>query len=1056
MSRISEKQIFLGFPRPILMSQTITDHRDDRAADVEVKEQPPSHLKLGKLIEQAGGLLPSQGPLGGFAFLNPLQGLEDLPFPQGMLKGSRLYGCQPYLRESVYREKLASGRIVLEDVKKSLSKELGDSANTPVVPSGTRFDLRLAMMEYPVRSAPTEELRWFIAETDALTRFAADVPPALRKKFVEETRHWIMRDVLNEVDTTDGGSSRSVRRAQALIADLVKRFGKPSQEDWDGRKWESFAFHVLWRVCRQGVELAHRPTHATLPLVRHRDFLYEAAGEDSDLLVHPVLIRFCASFSDQGISTWMLPDRERGFFRSFSALYREAGGHRERWMETLPEELRRIQVEKLSPMESLLESLEILGVEESEWPEFIEASLLALRGWAGIIWQMEVREDRVPKPAPKGSLIEFLAVRLLLERLALRYLCRKSPNVCNEVGELRKTARDRMSQKHVPSLEQRTFSVFQLAQVMGWNPSSLLQLNPPAWTSLVTEIESFPQLERRRIFQLAFEQRFLVQTLDALPARKPQSKPRATPPRFQSVYCIDAREESFRRHLEEIAPDAETFGAAGFFGVAMYFRGIADAHFVAQCPIVVRPKHWVVEDMLFPFEKTHQFRSRSRRVLGLAAHQVHLDSRSFAPGAILSAGLGTLASIPLVMRVLFPEFTAKVRRAFGRIVAPPMMTRLRLERTGPTAGPENGGIGFSIEEMAGMGERMLRDIGLTSGFSRLVFFIGHGSACQNNPHKSTYDCGACTGNPGGQNGRALAAMLNNPRVRDILASHGLVVPADTMFLGGLHNTADDTVTFFDLDQLPKSHFDDFEAARQTFDAVCRRNSHERCRRFFSAPLDLSIDEAHRHVKDRSEDLAQTRPEFGNASNAICIVGRRSRSQGLYLDRRSFMQSYDPTQDTPDHSILERILSAVVPVCSGINMQYYLSAVDSPGWGCGTKLPHNVVSLLGVMDGASSDLRCGLPGQSVEIHEPVRLLFVIETTPEGILQIMKRNAVIGRILGNGWAQLAVLDPNSNRIHVYSNGEFQLYEPSVTEIPRASSSIEWYRGWRDHLPFAVIDG
>ena len=185
---------------------------------------------------------------------------------------------------------------------------------------------------------------------------------------------------------------------------------------------------------------------------------------------------------------------------------------------------------------------------------------------------------------------------------------------------------------------------------------------------------------------------------------------------------------------------------------------------------------------------------------------------------------------------------------------------------------------------------------------------------------------------------------------------------------------------------------------------------------------------------RCEDLAQTRPEFGNASNAICFVGRRGRTRGLYLDRRCFQNSYDPTQDNGEYAILARILAAAVPVCEGINMQYYLSYVDSPGWACGTKLPHNVTSLLGVMNGAASDLRPGLPWQSVEIHEPVRLLFVIETTPEGMLLIMERNPMVGNILKNAWAQLAVLDPHSSEIQLYDpdDHQFHVYQPEATEL------------------------
>jgi len=210
----------------------------------------------------------------------------------------------------------------------------------------------------------------------------------------------------------------------------------------------------------------------------------------------------------------------------------------------------------------------------------------------------------------------------------------------------------------------------------------------------------------------------------------------------------------------------------------------------------------------------------------------------------------------------------------------------------------------------------------------------------------------------------------------------------------------------------------------------------------------------KHVEGRSQDLAQTRPEFGNASNAITFVGRRSRVRGLFLDRRCFLHSYDPEADDAQSTILGRILGAVVPVCSGINLQYFFSYIDSPGWGCGTKLPHNITSLMGVMDGAASDLRTGLPWQGVEIHEPVRSLFVIETTEEGIRQIMARSEVVRNIIQNGWIQLALLDANSNQIRVYREDQFHQYEPSVTDLPKASSSADWYRGWREHLEFAQI--
>ena len=129
-------------------------------------------------------------------------------------------------------------------------------------------------------------------------------------------------------------------------------------------------------------------------------------------------------------------------------------------------------------------------------------------------------------------------------------------------------------------------------------------------------------------------------------------------------------------------------------------------------------------------------------------------------------------------------------------------------------------------------------------------------------------------------------------------------------------------------------------------------------------------------------------------------------------------------------------------------------MDNVGWGSGSKLPHNVSALLGVMDGAASDLRTGLPWQMVESHEPVRIFFIVETTVEAMLQIMERIESIGKLCRNRWVRLAVLDPAANELSVFRSGEFRPYQPQAEVLPKASSSVDWYRGWRDHLEFAEI--
>ena len=525
-------------------------------------------------------------------------------------------------------------------------------------------------------------------------------------------------------------------------------------------------------------------------------------------------------------------------------------------------------------------------------------------------------------------------------------------------------------------------------------------------------------------------------------------------PAYQIVCCIDEREESFRRHLEEFDPDCETLGMAGFFGVAMYYRGAADAHFTPLCPVNIKPQHYVIEEPLYSAAEAERRRSRARQRIGRATHEAHLGSRSFLAGFVTTLA-GSLAAFPMVARILFPRTTSRLRRLVGGIVSTPG-TQLRIERIDPEPGSSNGQLGYSIDEMANIVEGGLRAIGLgrTERLSPLVVICGHGSASLNNPHEAAHDCGACGGGRGGPNARAFAQMANDLRVRRLLEARGLSIPDSTYFVGCYHNTCDDSVTWYDLDRIPVAHRELFERSRESIGEARRRSAHERCRRFESAELSLSVNDALRHVEGRAEDLSQTRPEYGHATNALCFVGRRHWSRGLFLDRRAFLTSYDPTQDDERSSILERLLQAVIPVCAGINLEYYFSYVDPTGYGCGTKLPHNITGLLGVMDGAASDLRPGLPWQMVEIHEPVRLLFVIESTPAALRRIIDDNEAIGQLVNGDWVQLAVLDAETSVIQRYVNGQFEPYVPEPRQLPIEESSLDWYRGWRDHLGFASI--
>jgi uncharacterized protein YbcC (UPF0753/DUF2309 family) len=335
-----------------------------------------------------------------------------------------------------------------------------------------------------------------------------------------------------------------------------------------------------------------------------------------------------------------------------------------------------------------------------------------------------------------------------------------------------------------------------------------------------------------------------------------------------------------------------------------------------------------------------------------------------------------------------------------------------------------------VEEMAARVEALLRSIGLLKDHAPIVYVIAHGSSSANNPHHGAHDCGACSGRPGSVNARVYAFMANHTKVREILKTKEIVISPDTQFVGGLHDTASDEIAFYDTDRLTDRNQKAHATNVTFFEKALDLNAKERSRRFASINTKKSLKHVREEIRKRSVSLFEPRPELGHGTNTLCIVGRRDMTKNLFLDRRAFLNSYDYTTD-PEGKILVNVMKPLGPVCGGINLEYYFSRVDNHKLGAGTKLPHNVMGLIGVANSSDGDLRPGLPVQMIEVHDPVRLLIIVEHFPEVVLKTIQSVPEMYEWFINEWVHLVAIHPETKEFHYFKEGSFSRYTPLQKE-------------------------
>jgi uncharacterized protein YbcC (UPF0753/DUF2309 family) len=484
-------------------------------------------------------------------------------------------------------------------------------------------------------------------------------------------------------------------------------------------------------------------------------------------------------------------------------------------------------------------------------------------------------------------------------------------------------------------------------------------------------------------------------------------------PEAQLVFCIDTRSELIRRHVESKG-NYETFGYAGFFGIAMDYESLNDGIIRKACPPIVSSAYTVSETA--QANRDEQF-SVYKKKIEISHFGVYFLKRmkNMLPSAFgYVEGSGFFYGLSLIGRTLLPRQLYKATNQKASKME--MMCQLDINK----AGKEDVlPLGITLEEKVGIVKSAFDLMGWKQ-FAPLVIFAGHGSHSANNPFGSSLDCGACAASPGRHNARMLAKLANLPDVRKALTdSHNLMIPQNTIFIGAEHNTTTDDIVLFDS-EIPESHKTLVQTLKTNLLKAQKTATQDRL-----GSKGNSVASA----QQKANDWGETRPEWGLAKNAGFIVGPRSLTKNTNLGSRCFLHSYDWEMDK-EGKALEGIMQGPMVVTQWINNHYYFSTVDNNTYGGGSKITHNITGKFGVVQGNGGDLKKGLPLQSlfgsddVMYHQPLRLSVMIQAPTTRVSEILIRNENLKTLLDNEWIYLMVMDPTQKN-----------------QILRYTKSIQW---------------
>ena len=1010
-------------------------------------------LNIRTLVYVAGEVTPFFWPMRTFIHHNPLYGLEHLKFEQAVAEGERLFHGRGYLDRAQYQRFLAQGRIEVDALTDQVQRFL---VGRPAVEGLESHALLMALL---TRSDPTHEVTATLAD-------AADVQAVLNGAVLPERP--VDEDALAAIVKADAGPTRPLyasvdalfgteigKTLDELVIKSCLDFFDEGQSVWHMPDRSQGLFQAWSAVARRNLRLFIRGLHIKRIL---------AVDETPEGVISSVM-------TELGVpeDAWMdYFTAELTRLHGWAGFIRwRTGAKRHYWSQRYPADL----VDYLAIRLVLGLALLREHAQRRKTPVNVEALATFIDGRAGEAYLRRELHGGHVLPALAHAIEDALDSRSAsrIAKCLPRYLVRKREEEARRIAaRLRRLAAAagqgealrRLSSPAIAQLldmlarfEAGEGAIWLKAQEAHYMKRLLrgidLAVTPPRekrpFAQAMFCIDVRSERIRRHLEKVGDYQTFGIAGFFGIPVgfiglekgSETHLCPVVVAPKNLVVeldIVRSADHEALFSVLEHVFHELKasvlspyiTVEAIGLlFGLDMFGKSLMPRayHRWRSRLHPDKPDSRLLLDKLSREQADSIIRSLQRamivkavvRELGIQREaitdEIIRDLRETALGH--REGQTELAR---KLRMAEPAETRLIERLRTVYRVDAGYAQLQLERLGR--------IGFTQDEQVNYVSVALRSIGLTQGFSRFVLLIGHGSQSENNPYESALDCGACGGNHGLVNARVLAQIANKPAVRTRLREQGIDIADDTWFVPAQHNTTTDELKLHDLDLLPPGHLVYLDRLSNGLQAASRLCAAERLPTLESESGKQDPAHAYRSAQRNASDWSQVRPEWGLSRNAAFVIGRRDLTAKLDLEGRSFLQSYDYRHD-PKGRLLENILAGPLVVGQWINMEHYFSTVDNERYGSGSKVYHNVAGRFGVMTGNLSDLRTGLPAQTVlkdgrPYHEPMRLLTVIAAPFEQARNAIERVVNVKTLVRNEWVRMVVADPETGTFHLYENG------------------------------------